>query len=171
MTTEKQPSNRQIIKDGEIVGDAWIYLDDAAEVPSDASSLLLSVERFQAEGPALLDAGHEVGVRFSTAHSGRELGGALASAHLVAVDFPKFTDGRGYTVAQRLRTQLGWSGPLRAVGDILPDQSFYLRRCGFDELDVRADKPIEDALAGLGTFSVVYQGAASDPRPLYRRRA
>ena len=89
----------------------------------------------------------------------------------MAVDFPKFTDGRGYTVARRLRTQLGYEGPLRATGDVLPDQVFYLRRCGFDELDLRDDENIEDARSALSTFSVVYQGDASDPRPLWRRRA
>ncbi len=122
------------------------------------------------EGQTLLAAGHAVGARFGPEHTGREAGEALNQAALVAVDFPKFTDGRGYTVANRLRTQLGYEGPLRATGDILPDQVFYLRRCGFDELDVRDDKPIEDAQAALSTFSVLYQGDASDPRPLYRRR-
>jgi uncharacterized protein (DUF934 family) len=171
MSTRAQSPQRRIIRDQDIVHDEWIYLGDQQDPPRHASSLLLSVRRFLEEANALIDSGHRVGVRLEAQHTGRELGHTQSRAELIAVDFPKFTDGRGYTIAQRLRTQLGWSGRLRAVGDVLPDQAFYLRRCGFDELDVRADKSIEDAHAALGTFSVVYQGAASDPRPLYRRRA
>ena len=162
---------RKIIRGQDVIDDTWVYLSDEGAAPVDASELLVSVERFLEQGEALQRAGHTLGVRFSPEHTGRELGEALSSVALVAIDFPKFTDGRGYTVAHRLRTQLGWTGSLRATGDVLPDQVFYLRRCGFDELDVRADKSIEDAHAALGTFSVVYQGDAADPRPLYRRRA
>lgn len=165
-----QTSPRQIIKGTEIVDDSWIYLGEDENAPAGAA-LLLSVERFLRDSKALRASGHRLGVRFETKHAGNELGDELASVELVAVDFPKFTDGRGYTVAQRLRNQLGWTGSLRAIGDVLPDQVFYLRRCGFDELDVRADKSIEDARSFLGTFSVVYQGDTVDPRPLYRRRA
>ena len=161
---------RQIIKGHKIVDDSWVYLKEEEEAPAGAA-LLLGVEQFLRDAEALRASGHRLGVRFETKHTGAELAEELAEVELVAVDFPKFTDGRGYTLAQRLRKQLGWTGALRAVGDILPDQVFYLRRCGFDELDVRADKSIEDARSFLGTFSVAYQGDTIDPRPLYRRRA
>lgn len=88
---------------------------------------------------------------------------------VIAVDFHKFTDGRGYTLAYRLRTQHGYRGELRAMGDIQQDQLFYLQRVGFDSFVVRADKIPQQALAGFGTFSVTYQASADMETPLFRR--
>jgi len=90
---------------------------------------------------------------------------------LIAVNFPRFADGRGYSFAMLLRTRYGYTGELRAIGDVLHDQLFYMKRVGFDAYAVRADKNIEDALRGLNDFSEPYQSAVDVPMPLYRRRA
>ncbi|BCL75996.1 hypothetical protein JHS3_17320 [Jeongeupia sp. HS-3] len=95
---------------------------------------------------------------------------ALVTLPLLAVDFPTFRDGRGYSVAYLLRSRHGYTGELRAVGDVLRDQLFYMHRCGFDSFEVRADKDIHDALLGLTTYTVRYQGAVDDPVPLFRKR-
>jgi uncharacterized protein (DUF934 family) len=76
----------------------------------------------------------------------------LASLPLVAVDFPVFRDGRGYSTAFLLRQRLGFTRELRAIGDVL-----------------HADKSIDDALNGFGEIGVLYQGAIDEPRPLFRR--
>lgn len=89
---------------------------------------------------------------------------------LIAIDFPSFRDGRGYSQAYLLRTRLGWQGQLRAVGDVLRDQLSHMRQCGFDAFAVREDKSVEDALKGLPGVSVVYGRSAIEPRPLFRRR-
>lgn len=94
----------------------------------------------------------------------------LQTMQLIAVDFPTFRDGRGYSIATMLRTRYGWTGELRAVGDVLRDQLNYMRRCGFDAFAVRADKDIHDALKSFSHYSVRYQGAVDDPVPLFRRR-
>jgi len=94
----------------------------------------------------------------------------LLGLELIAVDFPVFRDGRGYSVATLLRSRYGWRGELRAIGDVLRDQLNYLRRCGFDAFAVRADKNIHDAIKSFGHYSVRYQGAVDDPAPLFRRR-
>ncbi len=88
---------------------------------------------------------------------------------VIAVDFHKFTDGRGYTIAYRLRQQLGYRGELRAMGDIMRDQLFYLERVGFDSFAVRADKDPQAELAGFDDFSVTYQPSADTDAPLFRR--
>ncbi len=88
---------------------------------------------------------------------------------VIAVDFHKFTDGRGYTLAYRLRTQHGYRGELRAMGDIQRDQLFYLKRVGFDAFAVREDKDLQTALAGFDDFSVTYQASADTAVPLFRR--
>lgn len=93
----------------------------------------------------------------------------LASLPLIAIDFPSFRDGRGYSQAYLLRTRLGWRGELRAVGDVLRDQLAHMRQCGFDTFAVRADKSVEDALKGLAGLSVLYGRSAIEPRPLFRR--
>ncbi|MDH4561446.1 DUF934 domain-containing protein [Pseudomonas sp. BN411] len=89
---------------------------------------------------------------------------------LIAVEFPSFRDGRGYSQAYLLRVRLGWRGELRAVGDVLRDQLSHMRQCGFDAFAVREDKSAEDALKGLAGVSVLYGRSVIEPNPLFRRR-
>jgi uncharacterized protein (DUF934 family) len=94
----------------------------------------------------------------------------LLLLEIIAVDFPSFRDGRGYSVATLLRTRYAWAGQLRAIGDVLRDQLNYMRRCGFDAFAIRPDKDIHDAMKSFSHYSVRYQGAADNPLPLFRRR-
>lgn len=94
----------------------------------------------------------------------------LSVLPLIAIEFPAFRDGRGYSQAYLLRTRLSWQGELRAVGDVLRDQLSHMRQCGFDTFAVREDKSVEDALKGLAGMSVLYGRSAIEPRPLFRRR-
>jgi len=94
----------------------------------------------------------------------------LGELPLIALDFPSFRDGRAYSQAYLLRTRLGWTGELRAVGDVLRDQLSHMRQCGFDSFAVREDKSVEDALKGLAGMSVLYGRSVIEPRPLFRRR-
>jgi len=80
----------------------------------------------------------------------------------IAVDFPAFTDGRGYSHAQVLRQHLGYTGELRAVGDVLIDTIFYMARCGFDSFAVKPGHDPEGALAALHSFSQRYQRGYSE---------
>lgn len=89
----------------------------------------------------------------------------------IAIDFPKPTDGRGFSIGVLLRQRVGWRGELRAVGAVAHDQLAFMARCGFDAFDLREG---EDAAACLGAFdeiAVRYQGDVNDPRPLFKRRA
>ena len=88
----------------------------------------------------------------------------------ISIDFPKFTDGRGYSAARLLREKYGYDGELRAVGDVLIDQLFFMKRCGFDSFALRDDQDLDDAIAAFSTFSVCYQNDANDQRPLFRKR-
>lgn len=97
--------------------------------------------------------------------------GDLNRFPVIAVNFPKFTDGRGYSIAHLLRSRYGYRRELRAIGDVLRDQLFYMKRCGFDSFQLRANKDIDAALASLSDFSEAYQGAADQPLPLFRRAA
>ena len=99
------------------------------------------------------------------------LSGKLVGIDCIAVDFPKFNDGRGLSIARLLRGRVGWRGELRAVGEVARDQLFYMARCGFDAFDLRADQDAQACLKAFAEISVLYQSAADEPEPLFRRRA
>ena len=94
----------------------------------------------------------------------------LRSAARVEVNFPSFTDGRGYSIARLLRERHGYLGELRAVGDVQRDQLFYLARCGFDAFLLRDGLDAQEALCALHDFSEAYQASVERPEPLFRRR-
>ena len=91
------------------------------------------------------------------ADDARKLAGRLEGVALVAVDFHRIGDGRGYTHAFFLRERLGYTGPLRAIGAVTADQAYALTRVGFDQLALRADQNADAAVAGVETFSLPYQ--------------
>lgn len=89
---------------------------------------------------------------------------------LLAVHFPRFGDGRGYSTGTLLRTRHGWQGELRAFGDIGRDHLFNLARCGFDSFRLPPQRDPHDAIPGFSDFSLRYQGSVDDPLPLFRKR-
>jgi uncharacterized protein (DUF934 family) len=95
----------------------------------------------------------------------------INSLPLIAINFPRFVDGRGFSLASLLRTRYGYKNELRAVGDVLRDQLYFMKRCGFDAFKIRADRSAEEALASLRDFSEPYQGAVDNPLPVWRRHA
>lgn len=154
-----------------IEDDPWQLLrDDKVSVPSKA---ILPLQRWkQSQSEAVLQ-GRETssqGVLLQPDDEPEALLDWLPVLTLIAVDFPSFRDGRGYSQAYLLRTRLGWQGELRAVGDVLRDQLAHMRQCGFDSFAVREDKSAADALKGLQGLSVFYGRSAIEPRPLFRRR-
>jgi len=98
------------------------------------------------------------------------IGADAANFQRICIDFPKFADGRGYSAARLLREKYGYTGELRAVGDVLIDQVFFMKRCGFDSYALRDDQIVDDAIAAFSTFTSPYQNDANDQRPLFRRR-
>ena len=160
----------QLIKHGAIVEDRWALLREAAaasDVP--AGEVIVPLALWRAERDALRARG-AVGVWLGPDDDPDLLAGDVDALPLVAVDFPQFTDGRGYSTARLLREKYGFRGELRAIGDVLRDQLYYLVQCGFDAFAVRADRSVEDALQGLADFSDNYQATVARPAPLFRRR-
>lgn len=88
---------------------------------------------------------------------------------LIAVHVERFADGRIFSIGNLLRTRYGYKNELRAFGDVLRDQLFFLKRCGYDSYLIRADRSAEDALASLKDFSQPYQGAVDINQPVWRR--
>ena len=163
----------QIIKDRAVVNDDWEILhlseDDTADtvaIPAGKIIVPLKVWLLQ---KASLEQRSDIGVWFSSDEQAKELGADIQRFSVIAIDFPRFADGRGYSIAYNLRTRFGYSGELRAIGDVLRDQLFYMQRVGFNAFAVRADKNIHDALKSLSDFSEKYQTSVDEREPLFRR--
>jgi uncharacterized protein (DUF934 family) len=90
---------------------------------------------------------------------------------VIAWDFVRFADGRGFSAAALLRQRYGYRNELRAIGDVLRDQLFFLRRCGFDAYELRADRSVDVALTGFNDFAEPYQASVQIDQPLWRRHA
>ena len=97
--------------------------------------------------------------------------GAVGHAKVIAVNFPKFSDGRGYSIGRLLRDRYGYKGELRAVGEVARDHLHAMAQCGFDAFELRAGEDPQEALTAFGDFSEQYQATAAQPAPLFRRRA
>ncbi|PHR65109.1 DUF934 domain-containing protein [Alcanivorax sp.] len=159
----------KVIIDGAIVDNQWQRLEgDTLEGELPTGNIIVPLAYWQANRDALLSRG-DVAVWLAPGEEPKDLEDDLAALPLVAIHFPAFKDGRGYSYARELRTRYGFKGEVRATGDVLRDQLFYMTRCGFNAFEVREDRSIEEALEGLNDFSVTYQGDVNEPRPLYRR--
>jgi uncharacterized protein (DUF934 family) len=95
----------------------------------------------------------------------------LGEVSRVEVNFPKFGDGRGFSIARLLRERYGYPGELRAVGQVGLDHLYYMEQCGFDAFELRDGEDAEEALAAFDTFSEGYQTSVARPEPFFRRRA
>ncbi len=157
----------RIIKNRQIVEDPWRHVADDAELP--AGPVIVTLARWRRERAALMECGEPVGVRLPNTTNVADLADDLPQWAVVALEFPKFADGRAYSQARLLRERYGYQGEIRAVGDVLRDQLLFMARSGFDAFEVRADRRLEDALEAFDEFSVSYQPAADQPLPLYRR--
>ena len=148
------------IENGEVVDSVVLHLLDEDALPA-AGPVTVSIHRFVSEREQLRARG-DVGIRLASTDSVDDVAPLLSDVTRVALDFPKFADGRSYSNARLLRDKFGFDGELRAIGDVLRDQLFYMYRCGFDAFEVREDKDAQDALKALREFSVTYQPAAGN---------
>jgi uncharacterized protein (DUF934 family) len=154
-----------LTRDGSWTGD-WPLVRDPAFVVNQNEAVLLPLALYLTQSPSPTH-----GVWLSPTDDPATLVPHLDAVPLIAIDFPVFNDGRGYSTAAVLRSRYHYRGDLRAIGDVLIDQLFFLRRVGFTSFLLRADQDHLKAAAKLHTFSDAYQGAADDPLPAFRRHA
>ena len=162
-----------ISKDGAITSDAWVVVPR----PADGESLdipdqpaLIPADLWLA-GKEHFEGRDDIGVWFDSHDEPELLEGLVNELKLIAVNFPKFSDGRGYSIGRLLRERFGYQNELRAIGDVLLDQLQFMKRCGFDSYALREDKDASKAARSLTFFSQGYQAAADTDVPLFRRRA
>ena len=140
--------------------------------PSPADQLLLTLEQWHAvrsHWSAQATAGKPLGLQLANDADVETLKADLPRLSLIALHFPKWTDGRAYTQARLLRARLGFQGEIRATGEVLVDMLPLLQRTGFDAVQLRADQRLEAAQRALGFFAAHYQGDVLKERPLFRR--
>lgn len=163
----------QIIKNKAVVNDDWTILRlQESESPETVNippgKIIVPLKVWLAQRAALQGRA-DLGVWLASDERPEELKGGVEKFAVIAIDFPKFADGRGYSIAYNLRARLGYTGELRAIGDVLRDQMFYMQRVGFDAFAPRPDRSIHDALKGLSDFSETYQTSVDHKFPLFRR--
>jgi len=161
----------QVIKDKQIVEDSWqrlIEVDDDQVLPE--GDLIIPFKYWQAHQQELQERTGKLAICLDGDDVTEEVAKSLAQFELIALNFPAFTDGRSYSHARLLRDRYGYKGELRAVGDVMRDQLFFMQRCGMDSYQLREDKDIEDALNAFDDFSIKYQTAADGAEPIYKLR-
>jgi uncharacterized protein (DUF934 family) len=153
--------------------DAFTRVDDDELAPQ--GDVIISLPRFRREGRDLLAQGRGVGVVLAPDEPPEALIIDLPRLAVLALSFPKFRDGRPYSAARVVRERLGFSGELRAVGDVLVDMAPMLVRCGFDTLEPATGpagaSPPEAWTRAAHRFRHVYQRAADGRAPASAERA
>ncbi|MGB3623884.1 DUF934 domain-containing protein [Ketobacter sp. MCCC 1A13808] len=160
---------RKIIKDRAIVEDTFTLVESEAALPS-SGDILIDLSVWPELKDKLDNYSGNIAVKVPGDAEPEDFADDLNKLAMVAIDFPVFRDGRGYSLARILRGRFNFQGELRATGDVLKDQLFYLQRCGFNSFATREDRCIEDALLSLRDFTVTYQADAHEKKPIYHRR-
>jgi len=157
---------------GRIVEDRFVTIvdEDSLAAVADDQPIIVSRAVFGLQRAALLAGSTPLGILLFGTDDPADIADDLSRFAVVAIDFPKFTDGRGYSIARLLRERHGYRGSIRAVGDVLRDQMFYMLRCGFDAFALRHEALIEDALNAYRDFSDGYQTSVDRPVPWFKRR-
>ena len=187
-------ANKNIILNKKIVADNWQQVGENEVLPAlleTTDNLIVPLAFWIKEHAALAQRAGKTGVWLNGADdpaqlhlpvamgvaaggaggaAGNAAGGAVNSLPLIAVEFAQFVDGRGYSIGRLLRERHGFTGELRAIGDVLRDQLLALTRCGFNSFVLKEGKSLVDALQAFDEFSGAYQNTVDQPVPYYRRR-
>lgn len=145
-----------LIRNGKLVKDSFVDATSLEELPSQGA-LLIGLEQWQKYGSVLVDRDHALGIKLNSDEHPENIADDLEHFELIALDFPAFRDGRAYSYARILRDHYGFSGELRAVGDILLEQLHYMHRVGFNAFQLDSKQPLQEWQTAANEFSVWYQ--------------
>ena len=152
-----------LIKNNAIVADPYIDVTTAETLPP-AGPVVVTLAQWQTLRDSLLARATPLGIRLHSDQSPELIADDVQHFALVALEFPKFRDGRAYSYARILRERYGFKGELRAVGDVLMEQLFFMLRTGFDAFELAGTDPLAQYRTALADFSVWYQ-PTGDGRP------
>lgn len=163
-----------VIKHRQIAADSWKLLKPAADGNAPAVALtgdiIVPLALWLEQREALLLRAGRLGVWLDSHEEPAAIAGDFDQFGVIAVNFPKFGDGRGFSIARLLRERYGYKGELRAIGEVGRDHLFFMARCGFDSFLLREAEDPKEALTAFDDFSDAYQASVEQPLPLFRRR-
>lgn len=152
----------------DVLENNWVIVNDDSPLPE--GKILVSGDYWLANRETL-KARENVGIWLLGDANPLDFADDISSIDVIAVNFPAFADGRGYSIARLLRERLSYQGEIRAIGDVLIDQLNFMKRCGFSTFLLKEGLSGEKALDYFATFSDPYQLANDLPTPLFRRKA
>jgi uncharacterized protein (DUF934 family) len=158
------------IKDRKPQDDSWTPytgLEEVDNLPN--GDIYIPLEEWQTKREELLQRNSKLGVILENTDDISELEDDLDRLDLIVLQFPKMADGRAYSQARLLRERYGYEGEIRAVGDVLQDQVFYMQRCGFNAFELRGDQDVSSVIAAFDEMTVTYQPSADEAMPIWRR--
>jgi uncharacterized protein (DUF934 family) len=159
----------QLLKDKRVIDDTWTVLDtDSQSLPD--GDILLTYNQWQTFSERLESHSGQIGVVIEGNTEIEDIIEPLLKLPLIAINFPKFADGRGFSLATLLRERYSFKGEIRAVGGFIRDQLYLLSRCGFNAFKFSDNTDLSEAAKSLEDFSETYQVSANQEEPLFRRR-
>ena len=150
-----------LLKDGKLIDDPWSHIADEVAIPA-SGQVIVGLKRWREERNSLIKRKDPAGVRLQSDHTAGDVADDLEHLGVVALAFPVFKDGRAYSNARRLRERHGYTGEIRAIGNVLRDQYLFMLRCGFAALEVKEGETEKDWQKATKAFSVFFQPAADD---------
>ena len=164
----------KLIKDGSLADDQWVLVKEATDpgilqvLPG--RNIIVPHRFWKFFQDDIAEYNGEVTIWLDSHENVGDIRERLNNFPLIALNFPVFSDGRSYTNARELRENLGFQGELRAIGDVLRDQLFYMHRCGFNGFQLRHDQDVDECIRAFEDFHTGYQASIDQPAPLFRRR-
>ena len=155
----------KLIKQGQFVDNPWLVVEKGAANISENFSLV-----HLRDWEIASQSGKTCGLWLSADDTLEQLPAGFKNLAVIAINFPAFMDGRGFSLARQLREQKDYQGEVRAIGQFFQDQTLMMKRCGFDAFLVPDDADLNSYKMTLGFFTDYYQAAVDEPRPLFRRR-
>jgi uncharacterized protein (DUF934 family) len=152
----------------EVAEDPFTSVADETDIPK--GDVIVSLQRFQAEGQRLLAEGRKVGVRLEANEAVEDIEADLPRLALVALVFPKYRQGQHYSSARILRERFGYQGEVRAVGEVLLEQARFMTRCGIDAFEPADGSGADQWGHVIGRYRHVYQRAADGREPAFVER-
>lgn len=169
-----------VLKDGQFISDEWALVDKSVgsieKLPASGEKTILPLSLWLANTEKTAAAPDHYAVWLDgddwldDDDTPQDLAPYVSQLKLICINFPAFTDGRGYSIARQLRANHEFTGELRAIGDVLRDQLQFYQRCGFNSYAFSDEPKDPSPLNSLEDFSVHYQDAADNYLPPFSRR-
>jgi uncharacterized protein (DUF934 family) len=159
-------AQRLTLRFGDHAQPAWVFAGEDA-LPESGAVVVPMARVAEAAAKNNLDA---IGVRIMPGEDVCLLKDFLPRLALIELAFPAYRDGRNYSSARILRDQFGYTGEIKAIGDVLVDQLHFMRRCGIDTLELHPSVQVETAKRALARFEHVYQAASDGRTAVWQKR-